>query len=288
MSLFQKSLCDFLHPMAHKEEECPMAQSSNLEEDSPKIDLAPLFEKTPILRRSTSRLRIRDHINTFLGYEVEKARCKFAPPCVREFIMSHEESMLFKFLHFQSCEVDRPLLYKWGFWLEMGTRPMLEDIVETQLQVKLGLKKLRNQEFGKAHFMRFGLKPSGKHHLLENGDKVACKVDSDCALDFFQALTQIALSDKLYRPLEVQRKFRLASFRRILTTVPVLGLTLHRVKEYALVFLWLSGDESPAKIFGLLSKMAEILPPDLERFIYTAVVISNKTGDSTQVYDLLT
>lgn len=164
---------------------------------------SPDFAARPLLPRSTSKLKIRDHINTFLGYDVDSPEIPvLEAPCVRTMITTHEQSMVYKhMLHMSRARCSDPLLYyKWSYWEDRG----LTDIVETEKQLKGVLKALKRAlpDTNKVHVTRMGIHPNRAE--VFKGEKLSFKVGHHLEYDVFKDMVKIVVGDFLYRPMDVQ------------------------------------------------------------------------------------
>lgn len=239
-----------------------------------RCDFAPM-EPLP---RSTSRLRIRDHINSMLGYEHDKPRPSFVGPATRTTITTHEESFFYRYLVYESSITSDALYFKWNQWVKDDAF-VLEDIVETRSQLKRTLKGLKKREVD-ASIVRHGTHPN------EPCTKLAFRVDHFCESDFFSELVRIVLGGRLSQPMDTQRKstgpangHSESNTTPVLTAVVIVGVSLNtRPADYAIVKVWLEPSPDPERVKLLVEAIAGCLPSAFESAVRTAALIDPTDG----------
>lgn len=174
----------------------------------------------PPLSRSTSRLKIRDHINLLMGHNVDSDDdlILFGPPAARSVIVSYENDLVHKYLLHRRRLADnvRMLYFKWWLWIEDDIGRRMDELIETADQLMLKLRQVHRLN-GKAivargppfsfHFMRMGLEPSTSCPLLEHGECIVMKADIAHAQTFFDHVVLKVLQDDIYRPMDMSSTY---------------------------------------------------------------------------------
>lgn len=119
--------------------------------------------------KSTSKFRVRDHLK--LAFKPDNVTpLRFVPPATRLAWKSEEECLTYKCLLYMSRRdsPDSLLYYKWGLWIQHASSAMLEEVLETRLQVRAVFKELKHKRDNPVvHMMRLGIEP-GTSSVREN------------------------------------------------------------------------------------------------------------------------
>lgn len=253
----------------------------------------------PPLPRSTSRLKIRDHINLVRGHTVEPEReIIFGPPAARSVVATHENDLVHKYLLYRSrlASKTRRLYFKWFLWIEDDIGRRMDDLVETSDQLLLKLAQVHQQNRIAAasqgppcsiHLIQLGIEPSTSCPLLKHGDCIVMKADVTNAQSFFDHVVHMVLQDEIYRPMDMSSMyFSRELFGALLTPVPVVGVSLITHLAHYMITLWIPPQVGAHKypqdeILEMLFKLVALSNAD--DIISSAVVVDN---DSATSYDI--
>lgn len=187
----------------------------------------------PPLSRSTSRLKIRDHLNLLMGHPVEDVPdlITFELPAARSVIVTYENELLHKYLLHRNRLVHQihVLYFKWWLWIEDDIGCRMDELVETAHQLAPKLQQVHRlnekaiADRGPAvsfHFMRMGLEPSTSCPLLEHGDCIIMRAHVGDAYPFFNYVALKILKDEIYCPMDMSRTHCCTFFCKSLFCVP--------------------------------------------------------------------
>lgn len=172
----------------------------------------------------------------------------FVPPSTRTTIRSYETALLYQHLLHHNADPDRGLYFHWNFSISDG---LPGGVVKTAAQLKSCLKHVKTVDKLAAQFVKLGVEA--------DCSKIAFCVDSTDAADFFSLLAKALLFNNLIPPMDESSMYPIAP-QPLLTTAPVVGMSVSTPADYAVVKLWTVPEPGPHALYTLLDRVTACVP----------------------------
>lgn len=150
----------------------------------------------------------------------------WGPPSTRLIITSHEESLIYKYLLYESRQSshDHILYYKWCWW----SRENLLEVLEMESQISRRMALIGDSMLP-IHLMRLGAIPISRNEQFLFSDRLFVEV-SEKDLGAFEEICSMVVGDTLYQPMDIQSMYS-PEFYEVLLTSSTCHWSIFRKKE---------------------------------------------------------